>query len=430
MNSQNVASSINAIVLPMAEQTIKWENRDRVDVLLGNMTKAAEAGTLTEDQISAAMRIIFDDGDYIDRAIGTMWITDHPVLFGKVVSDVDAFLRAHFHVYQMVPVVLICSGILGLIPEEKRVNFVFDAYLAHGARNDGWINAALKVGVSRMDIAEIILAKLEMMNVTSGNMDFLEYGSGMVYHDRLDDRDTPWSMLSDEQLNQAAQICARKAPSSVLMYLGKLGLRLSKEKVAALRVLAVQHLPSVCGLSLSTVQKWPSDLQQIVFDRLVVELTTPCEESRGRENVVHLVIYWLLQKDHVEAQKLFGQIKPSLDRMDACMVYRNARPQLKALLPEGQNETHEVAKWLGNQLWDRLWAAGYILGQVVVGRNPRGEVQYQVVHNGFTYVHDRFAHRYWPSEGDLVIFSSERASFLTSTVRLTTFVPVVLGKDG
>lgn len=390
-------------------------HHDRVK-LIESLTAAAAKGALTVNEIDKVVRTYYDDRDYIDESIGTTWICQNPGLFQGSVPDALAFFRAHLETPHCTELLLLRSEILRLVPESERLAFIREAYLKNGARNYGWIDAALEAGVPREAVADLLLEKLraatadrdQEYNYATAARDFIEYGNGDSY------RNPPWSMLDDARFLEAVRICAEKTPRTVFSRLEKIRRRLDEATITALRLEAAKRPGAIGELPYEELRRLPYETQFAMVEQL-----RPDDAS---VKAVRLIVNVLMEGTVAAIEPLCARLDPILAKIDPVVCYRTTWKDRQ----ESQNR--HVAAWFEEKFKGHVRLAGYRIGTVTTGtyadrrsRSPRRQMQ--VVADGRTYVQSRYQHRYFPGTGDTVIFYPGRGHQLTPLVTAVMFIP-------
>lgn len=388
--------------------------------VLENLTLAAQAGTLTEAELSRHMSLTYDDGDYIDRSFGAQWIIKHPALFAKVVKSPLAFLRQHLKVAYAGELFILYPEILKLVAQTERVAYLRDTLLACGARNNGWVKVAQSVGVTTSELSQIILAKLratpadrdlKYSNICTYVHSFMEYGAGRQW--RLPSADhTPedwqkcfergdgeWYVMDVESFAEAAKICADKSPANFMQYRRRLEARLRPELMQSLLTIVLREV--------NNFERYdPADLKDLsLFLRLEVgrRLQMLSEHAtyaqvRLAQFLVGLIVE---MPDDAAARAYFEEIKPLLKKLNAALLYRTTH---------SIRQQPSSKKWLESELRRLVIQAGYYFGTIEEYRRTDPRTKYvtlekQVRYAGAVYVQSRGSHRYFPRTGDQVMFN-------------------------
>jgi hypothetical protein len=446
------------------------------ETVVVNLDDAAIRGVHIPLILRKAMLLINNRG--VDYSVGARWIMDNPAAFAKIVPDVHDFLRSCLDIPHHVFGWLLCKiEVMRLIPEDKRHAFIRDAYVQHGAFRDTWADVASELGMSREQIGEAIIGRLEFVKVERGMAndvhEFIEDGSGMERANEMLDalrrchiteesisaagfrmrrfdplaavgkdllmsqqgpktkhegwmlpkKGTLWSWLSDEQFVRAIRVCAEKSPSKLLEHWMKVELRITDEALTdSLKGETVQKLQSVSQFRFSLIRHWTPDLQQKALKRFRDLLPAASKYAMSQVDAAVLTL-WLLQcKDLSMLLALYEEFENLMVELGADTVYEKGRPQLKALLPEGKPEFHVVAKALRDKFFDLLRFNGYAVGEIEEHDHPtKGGRQLCVVIGGNTYVQRNGSHRYFPNVGDLVIVDIVHSSPLHRKVFATNF---------
>jgi hypothetical protein len=374
----------------------------------------------------------FAGGDVIPFCMGTTWFNKETIaIFGQLVEgDPVWFLRQHMHRY--ISDVLFDSELLLLISDEHRFQFIRDALMASTPANEGWVKGVLGAGLSNDQVAKLILERLRNTHVDlKYNMadfvrsSFARYGAQF----ELDScRRTPylssgqityWSILSDEQLFEALDICDEKAPG-ILFYEKNLMLGLQARFIGLSRddeaTKAGQRI--IDGLLVKHANKLTS-LARVDYDMFgmlpsakQVELVKKFDGG----NTVYLVHAAMAALDWGLFDKYVGALALK-DKGNYAHVLINTQSVLQPTgvsLPidhaEHCDERIQLAGHITKILESNARWAGFILGVV---RKQHGDNYVTDTANSWVYIHDwmaadRTSNRYFPQEGDYVMFRKPR----------------------
>lgn len=379
------------------------------------------------------------------------------------------------------------NALMALLSPEWRELFVSELYPRFGSHNDGWISVAVKLGVPRRVIAAAILKRMRGVTVKSGIANdvcgFLEYGIeregsgcpapmtlrrlgmnvyGKVYDQyarepelafaiieriirerteaieagrsypiahsffmefRIGEEPTAeqkwdasfhgfnaWSVLTAGELVEALAICAEKAPNRTIGSRANMLRRLPVHAVDAIIAEAVGRLTSVRDIPDAEMGRLSVEERKRLAERFVA-----LEFSYESRPTAQFLLRLLTELPHEERRAFYtGTVDRLLAEMDPASLYATWR-QLGLTEPSVED-----------RLRARLDAAGYWVGTIKCGPSPRGGTQWTVTYpnHRITYVEDRGNHRYFPGEGDLVMFRYQ-GRHLTPTVVAVSFVPVM-----
>lgn len=231
------------------------------------LSSSNERGEITSEQLSRVVKVTVKEPRRLNRSFGMNWIQSNLQSFPAIVGDPEAFFRQHFGVEGVADVVIADSRLLHLIDEDRRADFVRDAYLTYGGR-EGWVAAVIEAGVHPEVIAELILARLRVQPADAHS--FLKSGAGFCQNvgsfarpQWTFARNTPWGVLG-ERFDEALAICTRIAPGRLFMadrdqpnLEERLLIRMTKQELDALLSEAARHLESVEDLSTMQLARLP-----------------------------------------------------------------------------------------------------------------------------------------------------------------------------
>jgi len=413
---------------------------DAVHEIERELDQAAANGTLTEERLALALDQSDEAGfETIPYSIGMNWIRRNPQAFARAVEDPFAFICSHLDNYG-IRGFLYYEELLKLVAEDRRAELVRAVLMRCTPSNNSWVESCLSVGVSREELAQMMLDKLCGCEVdTTAHVwnflehDFLRYGAGRVESNRLGgglrfaEGNTLWSLLTDEQLYEAVSICADKAPSllfstgdinSRITLVRKLRLRLSEATVQQLLLEAAYNLKSLGGVSLDIFSQLP-----LVDRRLIAE--------KLDGGSLELVIRLALEMGGTQGREFCTKYAERFNDGSAVDNIRRLWAMLAAKYDVSSSEdvlTAEVALHVQRRLIQRLKNEGFIYAQAKMGsyfnrKAGRNLPQAQVEFNGLIYVQDRFQRRYNAKDGDWVIIDPKRGKQLTPKVVSVVFVP-------
>lgn len=456
---------------------------DRLNAARDAYVTKIDDGTATHaDMLNFMLLIDSCGGDTMPSSVGMQWIWANPKRFAEVVGNVDDFVAEVCVLldlsegeptensweiqqlrYRFFPSFICNRELLGLLSTKMREEYVTEFYPRHGAHNNGWISAALRAGVSRQTIATAILTKLRTSEVVrgipSGSGDFLRYGAGLneapvhsalwslgVTHDEMavlrpaiekdptngfveierrlalgivprQDQFTgfpefdPWWVLTNQELEEALLFCAVHLAGQTLTAIDHpaIAKRLDRHAKDRIVVAAMNAMTSLGGVSIETLERhltlagrvslamrlsaspqpWHCVITAQFLFRIMLELSPGKREAFWVETV----------------EKIIADASP-------VTLYCTWR-RLKL-------EERDIEITLRRKLED----AGYAIGNIRRGMNPKGGTQWMVETNRFRFVEERHQHRYFPTEDDLVVFSTN-GRHLTPLVIVVTFTPVM-----
>ncbi len=429
-------------------------SRDEANRLMVSLSEQAAHGGLSEDALSRAVWLYDDSAEYIPESVGTNWIIRNPLTFSDQIVYVEGFLRDHFSAPHCTELILLYPKVLSLIPGRRREAFIRDAYLKNGARNMGWIRAAMRTGISPKAISAMIKDRLAPLPA-------IEHGSTIhtPFHEFFDsaivrvrppmvnvaesfrqlpraeqaaspaperiwefEPDTTWNVLTDEDFLAIARLCAEKAPKLTLQHRWDLAVKLPPQQVQEICVAAAERVPTLLHQNLEDLQLLPLDVRLRMARRITVP---PC----GNEAVVtgKFLVDLLLNMDLPEAIAFHEQIADTLHAINPTTLYRCTWKQRL------QPKIGRTAEWLNGVLRDDLNFAGCFIGIIGEGqyRDRQGSVrrQWQVRDHGLTYVQDRHQHRYLPKRGDIVLYRPKAGKRLTPGVVAVMFIPATTEEE-
>jgi len=464
-------------------EEISGDAYDRLNARRDEFVAKIDDGTATHADMMNFMLLIDSCGhETVPSSVGMEWIWGNPARFAEIVGNVDEFVHEVCVLldlaeaepaentweiqqlrYRFFRSFIGNRDLLGLLSPKMREEFVTEFYPRHGAHNNGWISAALRVGVSRETIAHAILTKLRNTEVVRGMAssigDFVRFGTGLndapvhsalwslgITRDEMSvlrpaieadptngiaevtrrlalgivprqDQFTgfpefdPWWVLTNQELEEALLICAAQVPGETMTAIGHAAIakRLDARAKERIQMAVLNSMTSLDGVSIETIERnlsltgrvmlamrlaagpheWLRTITAQFLFRIMVELDRSKREAFWVETVERLIV-----------------------GTSPATLYRTWR-QLKLEEPDVEITLRR-----------NLEAANYAIGTVRRGQNPKGGTQWMVEIGRFRFVEERNQHRYFPTDGDLVVFSTN-GRHLTPTVIVTTFTPVM-----
>lgn len=373
----------------------------------------------------------FAGGDVIPDCMGTTWLQGkHVHAFAAMVGDAETFFRQHMHRY--ISDILFNTEVLKLIREDRFAQFVRDVLHASNPANECWLESVMDAGLPKPTLAQMILEKLRNTHVDLRysmadfvRSSFARYGAQfeLDWYRRtpyLPSRQTTyWSILSDEQLFEALDICDQKAPG-ILFYENNLllglqarfiGLSQDEEATKAGRQI-------ITGLLVKYADKLTSlaHVSYDVFDMLPPAKQVELVRKFDGGNTVYLVhaamaaLDWDLFDKYVAALALKDKDNYAHVLINVQRVLQPTGVSLPIDHAAHPDERIKLAGHITEVLESNARWAGFILGVV---RKQRGDSYVTDTTNNWTYIHDwmaadRAPNRYFPQEGDYVMFRRPR----------------------
>lgn len=385
---------------------------------LADLTARAERGELAKEGLSEAIDRYYDDRDYIDRSIGTAWILDHPELFARVVPEAERyeFLVAHLDRPHCAELLICDQKALETLPQEKRADYVCEAFSRCGARNNSWIRAAQAGGVSKSDLAIAVELRLEEAKPSQERShctaftEFLRDGDqgrsfGRAEHlphlGEIDNpsawrvpEDSPWGVCGRSQFRKLVSLCAQKAPHLVFENWRKLRAKLPVRDINDLLAEAAAHLERYPD-SIEGLLRLGQDAREALLRRLA-----PTFNDK-------VFIDFLARTATAAADPLavYQEHASNLDVFDVDLVEAFQTTVSLPVFRDG----HPVTREIKARFRRRLEAEGYRIGTVVRKtywnrKMGREQSQLCVELGRMRYVEERSSHRYAAREGDEVLF--------------------------
>lgn len=373
-------------------------------IVRDRLHKAVADGTLTEQLLHDAVDTIDHAGyETIPESIGMGWILNHTTdnerrtccdfNFGVWIEEnginLADFFRQHMNNHH-IEWITRSHSIMQLIPTDERLAFVRDM-LMHFNHETGerWIRCCLEVGISREDLAQLVLDRLHAGDYAEN---FLVYGSGerCAITSSLSDgvatqwglpaNNTCWSLLSDDQLVKTLMLCAEQAPKQ--FYTGfrvnssytaaeKMLLRLPYDLAKEVMLHAATCLPDLKGAStraLSLLQ--PEDRDIVLYIH------------NGGENPF-LLTWVAAQLDYDAGMAILDEYGHTFNEGDPVSLYRHLWMEWKPA------ERPLVVNHALNRALVAAKAKGYRIGTVQTGKH-RGQSEYFVLIDGTKYVNPRY----------------------------------------
>jgi hypothetical protein len=416
----------------MTTVTLTWAEQDK---LVERLNQAAAAGELTADMLAEAIRGTgASHSTSTPQSLGLEWIKAHPRPFREAVDDVETFLRSLFDC-PLTALVTRYPSIMYHIPHERLTTFVRELFSCQSPRS-GWICDLLYLEIPTREVGEIVISLLEATTICetsrSNNFitkDFLAHSCLHVVMERngklrmYEVEQTPWSVLSGEQLQRAVNICTQKLPTLLLergyhddfSVLQLLRLRLPNSVIRRMVEAAAEHVISYKDLVVDSLM-WLSTAQRI---KLMAKVPTDIP--------IDLLVRTALElpaKAGIELCEL----------LDYTFLNTAPAPAYRRLWQTIQNAmftNKEMAEWILNRLTTQLLSSGFILAQVTSKErfsNTHQRTEHQLVVIGpdnVTYIGTFRQLAYRATVGDWVIVDTKRPleTLIPRRVYVVHFMP-------
>jgi uncharacterized protein YqgQ len=405
--------------------TIRFRHtKDHDEFILGQKQLTTMYGQklLTREQLSEATTAMYDDGDYIDRSIGFEWIKDHPAWFAETAARCDFkcsdFLREHGHIFWVGNRILLNPELLALVAEDEREEFVKEIYLKHGSFNSNyWTQVVMEAGIPKSTVTDLILEKLASVPDDCETKNYETPLHALLrYRRESNDEISQWTLLTDEQLDTAMQLAARKTPTEFFLHRTGIEARLGEARFAELADEVIAKLTRLTPAQ----QKYAEEQ----YFRNQLEIAR--QLTGNADFILRLIVKLdyatciLLKIDPATARNLFRE-KSELFADNIANLYRQT-------WTDRHKEGKPVAPWLESELERILYRKGYIVGTVEEyihtpkGGQPRRQLQ--VRHERKIYTQERRQYDYTPKPGDQVLIATYRGYELTPKVTATEFYPI------
>lgn len=406
--------------------------------LLAKLTMAAESGTLTEQQLSEAVRVHVDGIDGL-FSVGLLWMRKNIKHLGNCAFNLPTFLINHLDAGDFGSSLIHSSKVLKLVPEADRALVYKETFIRCGDCNSSWVREASQLNVPKETVAAMILERLQKckidptVNGASFVHDFLRYGAGRVEQAGSsycfeDEQHTYWAVLTNDQLTEALKIVIERAPSLLFEETGtgygdvdlwlRLSMRLGSDSVEFFMEAAALKLTSLSHVSLEKLTR----LSPLV--RLQVARTT----GGSAELAVNLALTVGIASG---GEALLTEFEALFTAEGAITAFRSMWTTLQ------RAEDQASATFIEHWLLRRAEANGYFYGQVQLGsyfdrtlNRKVGQLRVKCeAENGHTYyVQDRNQRDYLPQMNDWVFIRPASGRRLTPRVVAVTFTPARLNK--
>lgn len=222
----------------------------------------------------------------------------------------------------------------------------------------------------------------------------------------------PWDIMSNEELFEALSVCAEKVPSATIAQMDNIKARLGETSTAAIMTKAVEGTNSLGRISDHVLKSLPFPTRKRLVERL-----KPPKYHYEEKSIAQFVFTILTELPKRDREEFWGKtIEPLVKKIKAPILYKAWR-QLDL-----EEKDVEIT------LRRRLDAEGYLMGNITMGRHPKGGIQWGVKIGRTLYVKSRDQHRYFPKEGDPVMFR-QKGFQLTPYVMAVNFIPVMKDID-
>lgn len=379
--------------------------------------------------------------------------------------------------------------LLRLLSPAMRSRFVREFYPRWGTVNNLWITSAIQTGVPREVIANAIIQRLRAVEVREGMTndvnDFLHHGAGdhndqaavIVTMRRLGiepasreeieeinedptqgldkiekavqdheiavafgepwdktfapcwinpdaDRSPeamwsyhfaeihPWGVLSRHELVEALEICAGKCHGATINVMDSeyASRRFTDADRVRIVQAAILNMTNLDGVNVQSLTK-----RLKLWDRVkLAEQITVHENGHGAKPLAQFLFQIVVDLQQEKCNGFWEQtVKPLLENVDAGTCYRAWR-QLKL---ENADIEFKLKQWLE---LDNVW-----MGVIQCLPHPKGGTQKGVKVADEIFVQALDAHRYYPQDGEQVLYEPLKGTRLTPTVTAVYFTPVM-----
>jgi hypothetical protein len=356
-----------------------------------------------------------------------LWIKSHPADFMQLLQESQRTLEDFFEDFlekgaNFLQALIGNESLMASLGDERRNAFISRAVSNLKLPGHRWLRVAIKLGVPRQLISQLILQKVEV-SLTNGQRlfivhDFLVIGyPGTIdYVEQSYDELNYWSVLTNDELIQAMSLIADHAPQLFFVrnveigmmptsISGRLKTRLERDKVEQLVLRAADHLSSPRHISTEELCMLPIETQ--------VQLA-----RRFRKANLELSLEWV------------GRMAITLGRKRGCELIQELADQLVI------DDALQYALWIticdiGNadpvvkavlkaHIKTALSARGIEIAQLQ-RETHRRKPQYYVRCNGVTYIAHRRHTDFFPQVGRMVVFRPQEAKQLAPNVRAVRF---------
>lgn len=221
----------------------------------------------------------------------------------------------------------------------------------------------------------------------------------------------PWLVLSRHELMEALEVCAGKMPGATIAALDTnySARRLGYAEHRRVTQAAILNMTEMDGVNQEVLSRRLELVERIQLAR---QLEAP-KETWGAKPLAQFLFKIVYDLDEGERWEFWSQVvKPALENVDASTCYRAWR-QLKL---ENRDIEYRLLQWLEPEGW---W-----VGKIKCIPHPKGGTQKGVPVGDEIFVQARDDHRYFPTEGDEVLFKPLNGRRLSPCVTAVYFTPV------
>ncbi len=400
--------------------------KDRLADLAESDDKAA-----FEDALSAALWTQWDPprNDYRSYNIGQEWISANPELFGQMVDDVDIFLREHFGCTWAVSIFLMQERVLRQVSEDRRREFIRDAFIDCGAFNFGpFVETIRSLDWSDEEIRGLVRDRV--LSIT-GEDDHL---AGTI-HDLIEGHRAFFDGYEVGDLEKIFLHIAPMKPRRLMRLYSWLQGRLPEEVLGQVYEVALGALDGIRGVSPQDLRAFPMSSRVSLLRRLDTERRIMLHDEERAAQIFYDLVVDASGDDVVSVRALVLELGQS--GWFGAVEYLT---MLQVLLQcyADQINSNQMLRVFKN-LFTKNVEDTHVLGRIRTGTFvPRGgSPQRQLEVRGpddITYVRHRGDYKMWGvgrkevwhSEGQLVAIprNTERTKRLTPYVRAATFIYV------
>lgn len=415
---------------------------ERAGTVYRKLTEAAVHETLTAEDLGAAIAVVDRRSGQLTTSTGINWIAANVEFFVDAITSATDFFGRYIHLQPVMHVFNI-PEIFGVLPLDTRFAFMKTAFQLHEPVDNQWVGVARQAGMPTHQLADLVRTLVESAEIdlraAKGDYAtsvFLYSGAGVarltdttLYRDApgsdadlaehwvLDEPDTLWSVLSNNELLEILRSIIAQEPRAVFQSPSPTKLfSLRQELLMRLAFSDVEQLLTEAADALTTFNS--VDMHEFAWLPLEVQMRTADRLNRIPAEL--FITISLAIPDAYQAARFIQQNERALN-VGRKELLRLAITYWHEFQPKNRSVR---GKLLMNMLRHRLELNEFVVGvarQYVYQRSTR----YKVDHGGVTYVRHRHQQDNPPKVGELVVFDTKTAQRLSPRKYAVEFI--VLG---
>lgn len=330
----------------------------------------------------------------LGQNIGVRWVLDNLDAFVTLTRwDVAGFVEDNIGNTQLHRLMSSPDFLRRIVIPSDRERVVREYYLRHGAWNVCWVALMLEAGLTRSELAKIIIARLRvcaaapagdklrheleqfMSDSAWGQMRQIGSQAEAPGHWRFDHPGSFWDAFEDdEDFAEAIRVCIGYSPSLVLGAWFEISVRLyanrpllatlRKELLAAIRTVTPKAVQALCGFTIA-------ERRQVIGQLTPIQPPVNMRERmwwQVSDSTFELLLFTVYEAGWSdESKQLFTSSAHLFTALDPVLLVRTFNRFVREL-PETA-ATMLLTAWLKPTIFGWLEREGYVSGTVITEQN-------------------------------------------------------------